>query len=159
MSPSTSLNQICFQSPLKSDSSQCALCLLELSSRSADLNGLHEADHVDWSVIEENPNSKHNCTQILFEKCFYCRSFFFSLALSFFRSNISLCVNCHKWRREMHKGDRMFDLWILWWWISWTGYFLSFEGKLDAVCDTNASQSNKTFLCGNTRQQTYLKTC
>lgn len=24
--------------------------------------------------------------------------------------------------------------------------------KPDAVCDTNASQSNKTFLCGNTRQ-------
>lgn len=51
----------------------------------------------------------------------------------------------------VRKVDRRFTLWIGWWCdrsvITWTGHFLS-RTKLNAVCDTHASQSNQTFLRG-----------
>lgn len=78
-----SLNQICFQSTLKPDFSQCALWLLELS-RSANFSGLFETDCVNWSLIEESSNSKCNWTKSLFLMHFYCKALFQSCILLFF---------------------------------------------------------------------------
>lgn len=62
----------------------------------------------------------------------------------------------------VRKMDRRFTLSVRWWWdrsmITWTEHFLS-RTKLNAVCDTHASQSNQNLSAWDPGQYTRWKTC